>query len=71
MNPDVNSAFAARLRSSREERGISLRKLAEATGLCWVTIQRWEREKNGVTLSNAVLVAKFFGWDLNDFASVL
>jgi len=52
--------FAERLRELREEKGISINKLAKEIGVDHSTIVRWEKGDRVPTIDNLYLVAKFF-----------
>ena len=53
--------FARRLRKLRDRRGISRRALAELCGLSRNTIDRYERGERVPSLTDAAVLADFFG----------
>jgi len=53
--------FAERLQELRKGKGLSVRKLAAATGLQHSAISRWENDLNNAGLEEVVLLANFFG----------
>ena len=60
MTPQVEPNVGARLRALREERGLSLRELAEKCGLSFNAISRIERGENSPTVSTLHLLATAF-----------
>lgn len=52
--------FCERLKEVREEKGISINKLAKEIGVDHSTIVRWEKGDRVSTIDNLYLVAKFF-----------
>lgn len=58
------------LRSLREERGLSLRKLAEETGFSPSFLSRLENGKSSITIQNLIKLLNYFGTTLPEiFAS--
>ena len=53
--------FGERLKSLREEKGLSLRKLAEITGLSRSSLSRWECSQSDILASQLSVLADFFG----------
>ncbi|MDE7453261.1 MAG: helix-turn-helix transcriptional regulator [Clostridia bacterium] len=53
--------FAIRLRELREEKQLSQKKLADATGLSQSAIARWELNQVEADASDIITLAKFFG----------
>lgn len=53
--------FASQLRARRREEGMSLRELAEASGVSFSTISRIERGRFSPTYDNAVRLARTLG----------
>lgn len=57
----MQGEFARRLRKLRERRGISRKTLAELCGLSRNTIDRYERGERVPSLTDAAMLAEFFG----------
>lgn len=53
--------FAERLKSLREEKGLSQRALARETGFSQAGIARWESSSQMPTIDTALTLAKYFG----------
>lgn len=52
--------FCERLKELREEKGISINKLARELNVDHSTIVRWEKGERVPTIDNLYLVAKYF-----------
>ena len=57
----IENKFANRLKTLREEKGLSQNKLSKATGISQVAISRWERGKQIPNIDTAIIFAKYFG----------
>ncbi len=53
--------FGERLKALREEKGLSLRKLEELTGLSRSSLSRWECSQSDILASQLSILADFFG----------
>ena len=53
--------FAERLRDLRLEKGLTIRKLAQATGISDVAISRYENELRSPSAECLILLATYFG----------
>lgn len=53
--------FSTRLKELREERQLSQKKLADATGISQSAIARWELNQVEADASDIIKLAKFFG----------
>ena len=53
-------SFSERLKELREEKGLSLDKLAKALGLSDTTVCNWENGKHDIKSADLIKVAKFF-----------
>ena len=59
------SSFAKRLKLLREEKGLSMGDLAEATGFSKAMVSLWERNLNVPTIESAIKLAYYFGVTLH------
>lgn len=55
------SIFAERLKELREERNLTLKKLAKEIGVTDIAISRWENNLRVPNIDNLYLLAKYFG----------
>ena len=56
----VFDIFIDRLKDLRNERGLSIKKLAKALGISDVAIGRWERKMQVPNIEMLVLIADYF-----------
>ena len=56
----VFDIFSDRLKDLRNERGLSIKKLAKALGISDVAIGRWERKMQVPNIEMLVLIADYF-----------
>lgn len=54
-------AFADKIKELREERGLSINRLAKEVGVSATTVFRWEHSQADITGENLFALAKFFG----------
>lgn len=54
-------SFGERLKDLRKENNISQMNLAKATGISQSSIARWELNQTEPTVSEIIVLAKFFG----------
>ena len=57
----IMNKFAERLKSLREEKGLSQRALSRETGFSQAGIARWESNSQVPTIDTAITLAKYFG----------
>lgn len=60
------SYFAKNLKYLRENKGVSINELSKKINVNSSTLSRWENEKNGATIDNAIDVANFFDVSMAD-----
>ena len=60
------SYFAKNLKYLRENRGVSISELSKKINVNQSTLSRWENEKNGATIDNAIDVANYFNISMAD-----
>ena len=56
----IENKFASRLKTLREEKGLSQNKLAKETGISQVAISRWERGLQIPNIDTLIVFAKYF-----------
>ncbi|MCL2062694.1 MAG: helix-turn-helix domain-containing protein [Firmicutes bacterium] len=54
------SEFAARLKELRNEKGLTLKEVAQKTGLSITAISQWENENRIPNLNAVIMLANFF-----------
>lgn len=53
--------FAERLKQLREDKGLSIRQLANKINVSHMTISRWEKSIGSPTVESVIAFSKFFG----------
>ena len=61
MAYNTNMKFAQRLKELRTDKSLSQNQLADATGLSQSSIARWELSQSEPTVSEIIILCKFFG----------
>lgn len=60
------SYFSKNLKYLRENKGVSINELSKKINVNSSTLSRWENEKNGATIDNAIDVANYFDVSMAD-----
>lgn len=66
---DINKLIGERLQAMRNDKGYSLRYVAERVGLSNVTISHYETGRNGIDLKNLKKLCVLYGVDMMKFLS--
>lgn len=67
-SPCINDVMETALRKYRADNGVTLADLAEKTGITVSHLSRLERWRAGVSLANAIVLAKVTGLPIESFA---
>ncbi len=64
MNKELVVPFANNLKRLREEKGLSLRELADKTGISKSSLSDYENALSDPSLTNIIIIAEYFDEDI-------